>query len=91
MATQTPLSIPFQSIAAVVLGTILGLLIALPIAPLSAAQGASPVSGILLLLASGGAGALIGHRRRHNKSFLYFCFAAILILSGTITSSIIPQ
>ncbi|MCB0328128.1 MAG: hypothetical protein KDD70_00655 [Bdellovibrionales bacterium] len=83
---HTPSGFRFQWIASVVLGTITGLLIALPIS-----QGESVFSGPIVLLASGMAGALIGYRRKDSRAFLYLCFATILLLAGTFTNAIQPQ
>ncbi|MCI5064195.1 hypothetical protein MRY87_00565 [bacterium] len=82
--------IRFQTVAAVALGTLTGLLIALPLSPSPGGTDAPSLFGMLVLPASAAAGALIGYRRRESRAFLYFCFAAILLLSGTLSTSLEP-
>ncbi len=87
--TNNPLTFShetFQTCAAVILGAITGFLISFPIA---IGPTASKV-GLIAFIAGGGAGALVGYRRRKSRAFLYFCFVAILVLAGTISSSLLP-
>lgn len=75
-----------QTGVSVVLGTIIGLLIA---APLATGAG-SILNGALILILFAVGGGAIGYRRRASRPFLYLSFAAILILSGIVTKSLAP-
>lgn len=76
----------FQLIASLALGTLSGLLIGLPIA-----QTQPPLMASCLMIAFGLMGLLIGYRRRQDRAFLYICFAVVLLLSGTISTSLVPE
>jgi uncharacterized membrane protein YccC len=76
----------FQLIASLALGTLSGLLIGLPVA-----QTQPPLMASCLMIAFGLMGLLIGYRRRQDRAFLYICFAVVLLLSGTISTSLVPE
>lgn len=76
----------FQLVASLALGTLSGLLIGLPIA-----QTQPPVMASCLMIVFGLMGLLIGYRRRQDRAFLYICFAVVLLLSGTISTSLVPE
>lgn len=76
----------FQLIASLALGTLSGLLIGLPIA-----QTQPPIMASCLMITFGLMGLLIGYRRRKDRAFLYVCFAVVLLLSGTISTSLVPE
>jgi len=76
----------FQMLSSLALGTLSGLLIGLPVA-----QTQSPTLAPVIVIGFGFAGLLIGYRRRKDRAFLYICFMVILVLSGTISTSLIPE
>jgi CHASE2 domain-containing sensor protein len=76
----------FQLVASLALGTLSGLLIGLPLA-----QTQSPLVASCLMTVFGLMGLLIGYRRRKDRAFLYICFAVVLLLSGTISTSLVPE
>lgn len=67
----------FREYASIVLGSLMGALIAMPVAAeANAALMLVPLGAVL--------GGLVGYRRRASTFFLYFCIVCILILSSVI-------
>lgn len=78
----------FIAYSNIVLGAIIGLLIAIPISPLLPSMPLVAVSAISSTLL----GAMVGRRRGESRGFLYFALVAVLVLASTISRSFItPQ
>jgi len=69
----------FYQISSVVLGTLAGLLIAVPIS-INMGPGMAPV----FLLLFGLVGGLMGYRRRDSRVFFYLSIVSVLVLSSII-------
>lgn len=61
------------------LGTLIGVLVALP----AAAAGSGPIAWILAPM-----GALVGYKNRHSRLFFYFSLFCVSILSGVVGLSL---
>lgn len=66
---------PLLGFGCVILGGMVGGLIAFPVASQTMSA-----SGPILLAASTAAGLLVGYRRRKSRPFLYFCLFVIVTL-----------
>lgn len=80
MTESAPASFSPRTAMTMALGTLTGILVAVPIS-----IDASNAPNGLVLLAGAAAGALIGWRRRTSTGFLYFCAFAILTLASLIS------
>jgi hypothetical protein len=76
----------FLAFSNVVLGAIVGVLIAIPLTP---AVSSGPLAGTLVL-ASGLLGAAVGRKRGASRGFLYFALVAVLVLASLVSRSIVP-
>jgi len=75
----------FIAFSNIVLGAIIGLLIAIPISPLLSSMPLVAVTAITSILL----GAMVGKRRGESRGFLYFALVAVLVLASTISGSFI--
>jgi hypothetical protein len=73
----------FRSASSVVLGSLTGILIALPAALPLGAVGSAVVS-----IVAGAGGAAIGYRRRHSVGFFYFALICVLVLASLLSQSL---
>lgn len=69
-----------HSMSSVVLATLTGLLIVLPLA-----GSGDPTSGVGLGLIGGLAGFMVGYRRRHSRAFFYFSLVCVLVLAVVVS------
>lgn len=75
----------FMATANIILGSLVGCLICIPI--ITTSEG--PRLPVLVL--SGLAGAAIGFRRRSSRAFLYFSIICVLALSCLISFALFPD
>jgi len=69
----------FYQVSSVMLGSIAGVLIAVPVS-----SSIESAWGALLLLLFGLAGVLMGYRRRDSRMFFYLSIVCVLVLSSVI-------
>ncbi|WKZ57970.1 MAG: hypothetical protein QY326_04695 [Bdellovibrionota bacterium] len=69
-----------HAISSVMLSTLVGLLIVLPVLPQM-----SPTSGAFLGAAGAAAGFLIGRRHRQSRGFFYFSLVCVLMLAMLVS------
>ena len=69
--------------ANIILGSLCGLLVALPVA----GSLSSPIPGLFLIIFSVFFGGFAGYRNKGSRAFMYMCLAFVLILSTLISFS----
>jgi hypothetical protein len=76
----------FIAFSNIILGTFVGVLIALPLTPTVSSAGLSAA----LVLGSALLGGAIGRKRGESRGFLYFALVAVLVLSSVISRAFVP-
>lgn len=76
----------FTDGVSVLLGALMGLLVAIPLASTELRS-----SGAILVVGATVFGGLTGFRRRKSRAFLYFCLIGICVLSSLISFSLVGR
>lgn len=86
LLAMSSFSSSLRPVSCVVMGSLCGFLIGLPIAMDAAnSPDSSGISSFLVLGAGLLAGALVGYRRRNSTAFFYFSLVCVLVLASTVS------